>query len=394
MHPSAKKPLDLSSLKLTQDFPSRPGYGTRGMKVELTANYVELLPPSNLTLFRYDIQIVPEVAGRKHFRIVQLLLETPELAPFKMDVATDFRSTLISKKELPEEELIIDIPYRSEGEDDPAPNATIYKARVLYTKTLTLNELTDYLNSTNLSQRFTDKQELIQALNIFLNHHSKASNTITTMGSTKSFSTNQPQGGRDLGSGLEVIRGFFSSVRVATCRILVNINVSHGAFFHGGPLPGLMQSYGTYNTAALEKFLRLIRIQTTHLPEKRNRANQVIPRVKTIFGLARRDDGHGLAHPPRVSKHGAGPKEVEFWLEGGAGSSNVSSTSASAATSVAPSVAGTDDGSTKSKGKGKAKKARSQASSAAGFGSGKYISVFDFFRTSKCMFLEPAQLLT
>jgi hypothetical protein len=225
--------------------------------------------------------------------------------------------------------------------------------------------LINYLNSTNLGQSFGDKQELTQALNIFLNHYAKSANNLATIGSTKSFSLNQNAARGDLGSGLEVIRGFFSSVRIATCRILVNINVSHGAFYHAGPLPALMNSYGVRNTAALEKFLKLVRVQTTHLPEKRNKANEVIPRVKTIFGLARKDDGHHMAHPPRVRQHGAGAKDVEFWLDGEASSSG------------APKAEAKGGAKGKDKGKGKA-----QSESSAASGSGKYISVFDFFRTS------------
>jgi hypothetical protein len=221
--------------------------------------------------------------------------------------------------------------------------------------------LINYLNSTNLGQSLGDKQELTQALNIFLNHYAKSSKNLITLGSTKSFSLNSNAARGDIGSGLEVIRGFFSSVRMATCRILVNINVSHGAFYHAGPLPALMNSYGVHSTAMLEKFLKFIRIQTTHLPEKRNKANEVIPRVKTIFGLARKDDGHRLAHPPRVRQHGAGAKDVEFWLDGEASSSN------------APKAAAKGG----AKGKGKAQPEGSAAST-----SGRYISVFDFFRIS------------
>jgi eukaryotic translation initiation factor 2C len=47
-----------------------------------------------------------------------------------------------------------------------------------------------------------------------------------------------------LSAGLEAIRGFFSSVRLATCRVLVNINVRHDAFYRADPLPSLMMSYG------------------------------------------------------------------------------------------------------------------------------------------------------
>ncbi|KAF5576968.1 eukaryotic translation initiation factor 2C 2 [Fusarium pseudocircinatum] len=267
LHPATKNKLDLGALRLTEGFPSRPGYGTRGAKVELTANYVELLPPSNMTLHRYDIQISPAAAGKKHFRIVLLLLEAPEFAPQQGNIATDFRSTLVSKTRLPQDEILVEIPYRAEGEDEPTSRATF----------------------TSLGESLGDKQELTQALNIFLNHYARSANNLVTIGSTKSFSLHNNAARGDIGSGLEIIRGFFSSVRVATCRILVNINVSHGAFYHAAPLPALMSSYGVYNTAMLERFLKLLRIQTTHLPEKRNKANEVIPRVKTIFGRVLQD---------------------------------------------------------------------------------------------------------
>lgn len=371
LHPATRKTLDLSSLKLTEGFPNRPGYGTKGTKVELTANYVELLPPSNMTLHRYDIQISPEVVGRKRFRVVQLLLRSPEVAPHRDEVATDFRSTLISKTKFPRHETIIEIRYVSEGEDEPAARATTYTVRVLYTKTLSIVELINYLNSTNLNQSFGDKQELTQALNIFLNHFAKSEERLVTIG-PKTFSLNQNAVRGDLGSGLEVIRGFFSSVRIATCRILVNINVSHGAFYQSGPLPALMNGYGVRNTAALEKFLKLLRVRTTHLPDKRNRANEIIPRVKTVFGLARKDDGHNMAHPPRVRDHGSGAKNVEFWIDGEASSSST------AKVGTKSTAKGRD------KGKGKAR-----PDSSAIAGSGKYISVFEFFKTSTLGFFLP-----
>lgn len=374
LHPTTEKTVGLGSLKLDEGFPSRPGYGTKGAKVELTANYVELLPPSSMILYRYDIQISPEAAGRKRARVIQLLLQSAELAPHQGNLVTDFRSTLVSKTKLSRDETIIEVHYRSEGEDEPAARATAYQVRVLYTKSFSISELTDYLNSTDLGQSFAGKQELTQALNIFLNHYAKSADNLATVGSTKSFSLHQNAARGDLGSGLEVIRGFFSSVRIATCRILVNINVSHGAFYHAGPLPALMSSYGVRNTIALERFLKSVRVQITHVPEKRNRANEVIPRVKTIFGLARMGDGSGMAHPPRVRQHGAGAKDVEFWLDG------------EACSSPAAPKAGAKGGA-KGKGKGKGK---ARPESPAASGSGRYISVFEFFRTSTCLNIHPS----
>lgn len=75
-----------------------------------------------------------------------------------------------------------------------------------------------------------------------------------------------------------------------------------------------------------------------------------------------------MAHPPRVRQHGAGAKDVEFWLDG--------------ETSSGGAPEGEAKGGTKDKGKGKGK--RQPENPAA---SGKYISVFDFFRTST-LFLQ------
>jgi eukaryotic translation initiation factor 2C len=365
LHPATKKMLDLGGLKLTEDNPTRPGYGTRGAAIVLTANYIELLPPSTMVLHRYDMDITPEVNGRKHHRVVQLLLQSPELAAHQGSLATDFQRTIVTKTKFKHDEDIIEVLYRSEGEDEPAIGATVYKIRVQYTKTLSVGALIDWINSTSLGKTFDDKPELTQALNIFLNHFAKSTNNLVTIGKSKAFSLNQDAGRGDLGAGLEVIRGFFSSVRIATTRILVNVNVSHGAFYHAGPLPSLMYSYGVRSTVALERFLRLVRVQTTHLKEKRNKANQVIPRIKIVYSLARKDDGHSMAHPPRVKQHGAGAKDVEFWLEEGAISSG-----ATASSTAVPSAAG------KGKGKGKV-----PPKSLATSGSGKYISVFDFFKS-------------
>lgn len=342
--------------------PIRPGYGTKGVKVELTANYVELLPPSDIQLYRYSIQIKPEPARRQHFRLVELLLQSEELAPQRDELATDFRSTLISKMKLSSNDFIVKIQYRAEGEDEPPAGAAHYAVQVAYTTTLHMSDLMNYLASTNLDERFEEKSVWEQTFNIFLNHYAKATKTLVAIGTSKSFSLSQLTGRADLGSGLQVLRGFFSSVRIATGRVLVNVNVSHAAFYHAGPLPMLMNSYGVRSTTALERFLKLVRIQTSHLPEKRNKAGEMIPRLKTIFGLARKDDGHGMAHPPRILHHGAGAKDVQFWLEGDASAGSNSAAKAA----------------TEKKGKAKGKGKPQPAASA----SGKYISVFDFFKTS------------
>lgn len=380
----------------TAIMPSRPGYGTEGAPLTVYANYVELVPRSDLTLHSYDIsEIKPDVAGKKRSQLVRLMIDAPELASYRNDVVSDFRSTLVSRKKLQPDEQTIEITYKAEGEDDPRPNATQYKIKVKYTKTLTVGQLMSYLISTNpaAGQQYDSKLEMIQSLNIFLKHYAKSNNNLAIIGASKTFSMNTAGtlNSSDLGRGLTAVRGFFTSVRAATNRILVNINVSHGAFYQEGQLSRLMFAYGFSNNEralrSLEKFLKRVRVRTTHLKEKKNRKGEVVHRVKTIFALAKKTDGRGLAHPPCVSQTGAGPKNVEFWLEDKleATSAPVKSVPGAEPVPATPSKKG------KGKGKGKGGAGAVPAGpQAPGAGPGKYVTVYDHFQRTYGIATDPS----
>lgn len=357
----------------------------------LFANYLELVTAPDLVLYRYNIQIQPMgqekkaesevegekkklgLSGKKLAQVVRLLLELPEYAAMKDQIVTDFKSTLICRKKLTltgKEHLI---QYRSEGEDEARPSAPTYRVNVTDTGSVTLAELTAFLMSTSVDLTYTDKLSTIQALNIFRGYFSKASSARAVIGANKSFAL---QGADDwnLGAGLIAMRGFFSSVRVAASRVLVNINVTHAPFYKPLPLPEAMREYGQAHNQNLwktEKFLKMLRVKVVHIPEKKNKAGRLIPRVKTIFGLARPDDGHSQVHPPRVAHFGAGAKEVEFFLsEGGP---------PSAAPGGPAGLSGAKGGG-KKKGTGKqVAESSGGASGAGGTSQGKYISVYDYF---------------
>ncbi|KAJ4187446.1 hypothetical protein NW759_016884 [Fusarium solani] len=316
--------------------------------------------------YRYDIAVSPAVAGRKLSQVVRLFLESEELTGFRSDVATDFKSTLVSRQKLPTDETVVEIQYHSEDEDEPRQNAPRYEVRLLYTNTLSVPHLIEYLTSTNLSARFDDAQSLVQAFNIFLNHYSKLTGNLATIGASKRFSLAGNADKWDLGTGLVAIRGFFSSVRIATSRLLVNVNVSHGAFYEAGPLDRLMFKYYADHQRSkykLNNFLQKLRVRPAHLPERRNKKGEIVRKVKTIVGLANMNDGHSLQHPPRVKEFGAGPKDVEFWLDGGEGGP-----------AIPP-----QEGGKKKKRKGKQAGPSDKPSSTSS--SGRYISVYEFFLT-------------
>lgn len=302
----------------TDPAPLRPAYGSQGQEVVLWANYVEMKLPSELVLYRYSIDIEPEVKGKKCEQVVRLLLEMPELVVFTRDLVTDFKSHLLSRKKLNTEKYVFNISYRAEKEDEPSAEAKPYKITVKLSGTLSVADLIDFLASTDPRLNCTEKSSIIQALNILVRHHAKLNSNLITVGSSKTFSFSSNSARADLGGGLSATRGFFSSVRAATSRILININVSHGAFYNATRLDQLIQNWlsaNGQNNHRLQKFLSKLRVALVHLKERKNRAGEPIPRTKTISGLASPDDGSKLDHPPKVGRFGAGPKEVEFFLE-------------------------------------------------------------------------------
>jgi hypothetical protein len=259
------------------------------------------------------------------------------------------------------------VPYRLEEEDVPAPNATQHRCRVQLTGSLTLSELVNHLTSTQAGLMFGSKEEIIQALNIVLGHHPKADPSVATIAANRHFSKGAAAQDRmSLGAGLQVIRGFFMSVRAATARILVNVQVKNMAFYDEGPLDQIMNAFMSANgpnRVNLLRFVKKLSIDVTHIVRTNSRG-QRIPRIKAIQGFATRDDGRNLEHPPRVPQFGAGAKEVQFFLDSSPGGSSSQS---------APAAGG---------GGKKGKKAVKAGPKPPPTG-GRYISVFDFFHESK-----------
>ena len=355
--------------------PQRPGYGVKGREVILWTNHFNLYSKKDLELYRYSVTIAADGRGRvpvgkRAKRIVQLLLEEHFL-PHGHNIATDFKSNLISQDELDLEKDEYIVPYRSEEEDAPAPNATQYRCRIQFTGSLTLSELVNHLTSTQAGLMFGSKHEIIQALNIVLGHYPKAEPPVATIAANRHFGMNASDQNRmSLGAGLQVIRGFFMSVRAATARILVNVQVKNMAFYDEGPLNKIMIAFMSANgpnKVNLLKFVKRLCIDVTHIVRTNNRG-QRIPRIKTVQGFATRDDGHNLARPPIVPQFGAGAKEVQFFLD--------NSPSASSSKS-APAAGGGGN-----KGKKGVKDGPTPPST------GRYISVFDFFKESKLLMLS------
>ncbi|RDL39578.1 Ribonuclease H-like protein [Venustampulla echinocandica] len=341
----------LANVSLAAQFPGRPGYGTAGRPISVYANYFKIQVPEGLAVTRYNVEVTPEAKGKKLARIFQLLLEMPEFS----GLVSDMSSMIVAPEPLgiPDGHTV-QIPYMAEGQDEPLEKAIVYSARVITPLSIMISDLQNHLCATNPSPDLALKPEIIQVLNVIFGHHAQSHDGVVTTGKNRHFSIDRSQSNSHnitvLGGGLESLRGFYQSVRAATGGLLLNVNVSHNVFLQPDRLDRLFPLLGTGNRVILQKKLKLTRVRVIHLPAKVSKKTQrEIPRVKTIFGLARPDDGHKDPKPPQVATFGAGPKDVKFWL------------------SEAPPP---KDGKT-----GKTGKKGGQA-----LPSNKYISVFDYFK--------------
>lgn len=367
---------NLNTLSLNRKYPLRPRHGTEGTAVTLWANYVEMIPPviptEGLTLYRYNIIIIAEqikkVVGRKREQVVRLALAESEWHNQQEHWVSDFKTILISRIILNSSEH--NLLYRAENEDDPPVRSQRYTVHIQRDKELSILDLINYLNSTNLSAEYiSTKPEMIQALNILIHHYANSNRDLAAIGSSKTFLPSSPER-CELGPGLMALRGYFSSVRVATGRILVNVTVSHGAFYADVPLTVLMDSTLDYRNridiSKLRSLLNRVRVALTHLPTRRNRAEQEIFNIRTISGLATGRDGRSpiadkrQANPPDVRYDGATPKDVKFFLEN------------------SPKPSDQSGGNSKEPQKGKARGGPSGASAP-----GRYVTVSQYFKDSK-----------
>ena len=139
--------------------------------------------------------------------------------------------------------------YKREGDDAPRTGARIHKVKNSRRDPPAprLSHLLYYLESADPSKiwPYTNilRAMIIQGLNIFLGHFRKIAKDIAAVGPHKVFYIRWEQIKiRNLGQGVNAMRGFFSGVRLTTGRILVNVNVHHAAFHDEQPLASLVES--------------------------------------------------------------------------------------------------------------------------------------------------------
>jgi eukaryotic translation initiation factor 2C len=304
------------AMTLDQTLPRRPAYGTEGRAVTLHSNYFIMnLKNKNQLVHRYDVNVEPSVglSLKKKRRYFELLLEQAVLKD--EDVATDYSTILItnSKLQLTNNEMSFEtvihdkleavFPAAVSGENPERQAARKRRTRTLkirHSNMYSIAELYSYVNSEHQSETYAAKGDLIQALNIIFCRAANSQSTITNVGQNKFYPfsdqlvTHSNTESMDLGDGLIALRGYFSSVRPASQRILVNLNVSNGAFYKPGPISTLMDAFmrtrnrnDTLSLRELSMFIKGLRVITQYNKKMdSNGVEKSVLKVESVLGLA------------------------------------------------------------------------------------------------------------
>lgn len=168
-------------------------------------------------------------------------------------IVSEFAAVLLSQQKLPDELLKVSVPYKkntSTGESNDtgrsadAKDTRDFEAPNKYYVSFDLVRTVNLANETDLQETSPDQETLpvVQDLDIVLGHHRKCSSEVSMIGKRRPFPRRIPPGTSIFLSKnhtqeealLLAVRGYFSSVRLSTTGVLVNVNVTYGAFTFQG----------------------------------------------------------------------------------------------------------------------------------------------------------------
>ncbi|KAJ5659638.1 hypothetical protein N7507_006089 [Penicillium longicatenatum] len=298
----------------------RPAYGKLGKLITVRANFFEISLDPKREFHSYRIAISPEPQPKRLKKDVfdQLLKHERIAAVYG---SSDMAQELITSAPLDSMSSIkINLPDGNKKE----PKVYIVKITKADPKDGIVHHfsqgcLSDSLKTTK--QKYPVEQETVavRGLNIMMTRipYRDSGVVITGKGRQKFFWIDNRKQFAYLGGGLEVLRGFFASVRVGVDKLLLNVNVNHGTFFRPGPMldltNGFMQEYGE-DRQLFNRYIRGLRVEVSHLPLDKDENGVEKRRQKSIWGIASPNDGKkGDKFKPRVKNLGSSPANVEFW---------------------------------------------------------------------------------
>ncbi|KAJ5086789.1 hypothetical protein NUU61_008096 [Penicillium alfredii] len=293
----------------------RPGYGIQGRLITLRANFFELDFRPGIIFHSYNVVVTPANPIRAQMKdLFSQILDIPELA--SVTYATDFANEIVTLADLP-----VVQGRRFEVGFENQPNPKIFTVTLSKNGTINPELLLTQLRNDERRDTVPSEEGTVRALNILLSDYPARNTSVEVVGKArhKVFRMNpQTKQSWDLGAGIEAVRGYYSSVRLAAGRILLNLNINHGSFYSEGPLMGLVENFqNTFgrDRVLFNRYVKGLRVETSHLGPRTSRVGKSLKRIKTIAGLASPLDGRRTEHPPQVPNLGSSADHVCFWQD-------------------------------------------------------------------------------
>ncbi|KAJ5281121.1 hypothetical protein N7478_006493 [Penicillium angulare] len=311
--------------------PRRPAFATIGKSFLLRADFFEIaFRDRNKCFFAYSAKLNPDPTSKWRTKAVFLaLLEDPRIKKFfgssdmAQELVTVGRLTTGDTKVIT---MQIKLPGKTilpgkTGQAEKDPSET-YSITLTETAKVCLEDILTKIKDTCQRWPLKDEATYTRVLNVLLTRHQSLDQSIVTTGKGRQkyfYIDPRRKEYTDLGAGLEVIRGYFSSVRFGAQKLLLNLNVTHGTFFVSQPFPAYTALYEREHEAdswsTFEKQIKGIRIEVSHLPKELDKNGSQVFQQRSIWGVAHEKDGDPSTgrKPPRVKKLGAGPNDVSFF---------------------------------------------------------------------------------
>ncbi|KAF2860662.1 Piwi-domain-containing protein [Piedraia hortae CBS 480.64] len=293
--------------------PGRRGYGTKGTPIVLRTNYLKISPGQSdmdKTWYRYDVELNPEPSKARKYRAMKELMKHDKFQG--VISASDYAKIVVTTSPIDlgsgewTDNLVIPPAERgpSNAPDDDAPNfvqqardRNTVKFRVQSTGTFTPRHMIEYLSSNRPGAEYASAADIIQILNIITCNSLNSASGVAPVGKKRFYPLEDALGAQkyDLGGGLQAMRGYYASVRPAVGRLLLNLNVTAGAFYKPVPLLALRNDYMSNRTTydMFEGFISKLKVRAEYI--KDGSRVPYMTKIKSIVGFSR---------PPNAPRRG------------------------------------------------------------------------------------------
>ncbi|KAI1794380.1 Piwi-domain-containing protein [Ganoderma leucocontextum] len=252
----------LSRLEAQPEMPLRSGWGKLGEPGALRTNFFSVSLPKGATFYEYEISISPkdQAKGDRRPRVIQLVEQSREFAPYVAHVAHDRNQRLVSARKLPQP---LDVPIEYLEEDQPNhPNPLRLTAEIKFLSELKMSDLDRYMSG-KAEHRGVDTSPHISALNLILQNYAQRNGVRVSR--NKYFFPSSSEHHR-LSLGIEAFRGFFTSVRPAYKQLMLNVNACMTAFYVPGNLAQRMDEFLQQTGGTMpQSFADKVKVSTEHL---------------------------------------------------------------------------------------------------------------------------------